>query len=214
MQLGFKTSESYLKEMNAVAQEFNQKISDQGIAWLSFQGSEIGNIPPGFTTVGFTNIGLPEFYVSGLTLQALSNPRLINMVNFIINLYHVNKTNTELTNKEPYQLMDCVNIINGIIIQEDLVKDFVAFPVNADRHLYGQGILLRHWGKVTNQLDQIKVVQLHWATDGEFPMTSTKDQLLLDWQPFGWKNTGSSIYDISTEKLVENSIAHNHSFIN
>jgi len=177
----FLTSEHVRSQVASALEQLASRIDAFGFAvWPLINDDEHG-IPAGFLTVGFTKIGLPEFYVSGIPAYGKEGAEIIKNLRELHAYAHDNSLSTNA--------LDFCNSVN----MRNAVDDKPLYqwrPVDADRLLYGQATILRNWVEsvgLTSLVQGIQIVHRN-SPDVDFPMYSTPNQLLLDWVPFGTKH--------------------------
>ncbi len=139
-------------------------------------------IPAGFYTIGFTRIGLPEFYVSGLPAHSAHADEIIKNLKELYS--YARDTAMGIS------AMDLCMQVNMVETDENLIKAYQWRPVDPIRMMYGQCLTLRNWADSVGLTELVSGVQIvHRESEQvDFPMTSTPNQLLLDYVPFGCKS--------------------------
>lgn len=138
------------------------------------------NIPYGFYTIGFTNVLLPEIYVSGMYVNDDNFRQLYPFLKSLYSFLTMNGCALQPAG-------EVCKLINDQLVLSGLHNIFQARPVDAERMLYGQCLTLRNWAKQHDLLDAVQGIQIvhKGVDDTSFPMVSTPTQLLLDYVPFG-----------------------------
>ena len=167
-----------------IEQHLNQvrtRLDVFGFAIWPFVPDPEHGIPAGFCTIGFTRIGLPEFYVSGIPGNSGRAEILIASLKEL----YAHARDNGITHKA-FDLCMEINMLEPI---PDEIVCYQYRPVDPTRMLYGQCLTLRNWAEAEGLLDKVQGIQIvHRSTKTQdYPMVSTPDQLLLDWVPFGTK---------------------------
>lgn len=166
--------EHYLEQVRARLDVFGFAI------WPLNPDPEHG-IPAGFCTIGFTRIGLPEFYVSGIPGNSAQADKLISNMK---ELYAYARDTGQT-----YRSFDLCMEINMSTVVPDEEIGYQYRPIDPTRMMYGQCLTLRNWAESEDLVDQVQGIQIvhRRAGENQFPMVTTPEQLLLDWVPFGTK---------------------------
>lgn len=164
------------KEMAEIIKSVKSRIEVFGFCVWPLNPDTANGIPAGFCTIGFTQVGLPEIYVSGIPAHSDEANKLIDKLK---TLYEWSRHSQHTINA--YSLCKCIN--------DEALENEPAYqwrPIDPTRLMWGQGTTLRYWAdsvELTHAVQGIQIV--HLDENNLFPMTSTPSQLLLDWIPFG-----------------------------
>ena len=167
-------------EIKETLLDINDKLDRQEFIVKPLYGSVSDGIPYGFYTIGFSRFNLPEIYVSGIA---------VNDFNFQMIYPHIKAFQGFLT-MNGFGLRTSQEVamaMNKELANTEIGPFFQVRPVDAERLLYGQAQVLRYWLDEQNHRAHAKAVQIVWRnpTDIDFPIESSKNQLLLDYVPFG-----------------------------
>lgn len=175
-------SHVYRDQVDNAIEQVNSRMDVFGFAVWPLSPDPEHGIPCGFTTIGFTRIGLPEFYVSGIPAHHRDAHELIAKLR---ELYSYAKDTVLAI--EPMDLCMQVNMERSV---DEQPSAYQWRPVDSERLLYGQCSTLRHWAESAGLLEMVTGIQIvhRPQPDADFPMVSTPQQLLLDWNPFGSKS--------------------------
>lgn len=175
-----KPSHLLKAEITETLLDINDKLDRQEFIVKPLYGQASDGIPYGFYTIGFSRFNLPEIYVSGIA---------VNDFNFNILYPHIKSFQGFLT-MNGFGLRTSQEVamaMNKELANLDIGAVFQVRPIDAERLLYGQAQVLRYWLDEQQHREHAKAVQIVWRnpTDMEFPIESSKNQLLLDYVPFG-----------------------------
>lgn len=176
-------------------QKIKQRLDTLGFCVWPLNPDPENDIPPGFYTIGFTRIGLPEFYVSGMAPYSDEARRIVNQLQELFE--SLADANTQLLAGEL-----CKDINEGNPLEPGYIPLYQYRPVDATRLMWGQALSLQTWAKAENLVDKVQGIQIvHRDAQGNFPMMSTPNQLLLDWIPYGavkYKPLMEALKDVAT----------------
>lgn len=174
----WKTSEKLQQDIAVVLEDVEAKL---GV--MEFLINPLGSdhqIPYGFHTVGFTKVLLPEIYVSGMAVNDIGFRQLYPFMKALFTYLTVNGCAMHPSG-------EVCKVINEQFELADLHHFFQARPVDVERLIYGQGLVLRYWLDAHGYREGAQAIQIVWRENNEqdFPVVSTFSQLLLDYVPFG-----------------------------
>lgn len=169
------------QQIEDAIEQVKARVDVFGFAVWPLTPDPMHGIPSGFITIGFTKIGLPEFYVSGIPGHHADADALIQKLRELYS--YARDTALGITPMDLCMQFNMEQLPNGA------ASAYQWRPVDSTRLLYGQCTTLRYWAEAVGLLDLVTGIQIvHRPTaDADFPMVSTPDQLLLDWPPFGSK---------------------------
>lgn len=169
------------EQIASAVQNVKDRIDIFGFAVWPFTPDNEHGIPPGFSTIGFTKLNMPEFYVSGIPAHSKQADEII--VGLREMYAYARDTATSIS------AQDLCNQINSTPTPEGRIGVYQWRPVDPVRMMYGQCTTLRYWAEdvgLTSLVSGIQIVHRPSA-EADFPMVSTPMQLLLDWIPYGTK---------------------------
>lgn len=169
------------EQIASVIQDIKNRIDVFGFAVWPFTPDPEHSIPPGFSTIGFTKLNIPEFYVSGIPAHSKQADEIIISLRELYAYARDTATNISA--------QDLCNQINSTPTPEGRVGVYQWRPVDPTRMMYGQCTTLRYWADdvgLTSLVSGIQIVHRS-SEEADFPMVSTPMQLLLDWIPYGTK---------------------------
>lgn len=175
-----KPSHVLKEEIIETLLDINDKLDRQEFIVKPLYGQASDGIPYGFYTIGFSRFNLPEIYVSGIAVNDfnfnLLYPHIKGMQQFLTMNGYGNKSSSEVA-----------MAMNRAYATTEIGPFFQVRPIDSERLLYGQAQVLRYWLDEQNHREHAKAVQIVWRnpSDMEFPIESSKNQLLLDYVPFG-----------------------------
>lgn len=178
---GSVKSKSVLKqEIVEVLLDINDKLDRTEFIVRPLYGDSRDGIPYGFYTIGFSRFNLPEIYVSGIAVNDFNFNMLYPHIKTFQGFLSLNGFGAK-TSQEVAMAM------NKELADTEVGPFFQVRPIDAERLLYGQAQMLRYWLDEQNHREHAKAVQIVWRNpgDAEFPIESSKNQLLLDYVPFG-----------------------------
>lgn len=174
----FIASHEFENNISNTLQIINDRIEYFGFSIWPLVGDPHHGIPNGFCTIGFTRVGLPEFYISGVLPHSTEGMSLCQRLK---KLFESVVSNAEFTQVPSIEFCAEYNVL-------DFQDTYQARPVDPTRFLYSQATMARYWAEQESLVDQVTVVQLvHRNDDNHFPYDSSAEQLLLDYVPFGEK---------------------------
>lgn len=177
----FYTSNKFKESVTSIVEQIKGRMDVFGFAVFPLDADKERGIPVGFFTVGFTKIGMPEFYVSGMSSYSDTGN---NLVLKLRELYVLARDTGMVRTAQ-----DLCFEINQDCVEDPKATVTTYRPVDATRMMYGQCTSLRYWAENEGYLDKVQGVQIVHRHDASvpFPVKSTPEQLLLDWVPYGSK---------------------------
>lgn len=177
----FTASHVIHEQITNVVQQVNDRIDVFGFAVWPFTPDLEHGIPPGFSTIGFTKLDMPEFYISGIPAHSQQADEIIKSLR---ELYAYARDTAASISAQ-----DLCNQINSEPTPDGRVGVYQWRPVDPTRMMYGQCTTLRYWADSVGLTSIVTGIQIVHRPDEEsdFPMVSTPLQLLLDWIPYGTK---------------------------
>lgn len=174
----WKSSEQLQIDIKAAVDDVEEKLAKIEFLINPLQADH--QTPYGFHTIGFTKVMLPELYVSGMTVNDLGFRALYPFLKALFTYLSINGAAMHPSG-------EVCKVINEQLEIAELGHFFQARPVDPERLLYGQALVLRYWADRKEIRDDVQAIQIVWreSTDQEFPVVSGMGQLLLDYVPFG-----------------------------
>lgn len=175
-----RSAHLFKRDIKEILEQINDQLDRVEFTVRPLFGQPNDGIPYGFYTVGFSRFNLPEIYVSGIA---------INDFNYNLLYPHIKAMHSWLSQNGygAKTAQEVAMAMNRELANTEIGQFFQVRPVDAERMVYGQAQMLRHWLVDQNHLEQAKAIQIVWRNPGdtEFPIVSSKNQLLLDYVPFG-----------------------------
>lgn len=175
-----KPSHVLKEEIIEALLDINDKLDRQEFIVKPLYGQASDGIPYGFYTIGFSRFNLPEIYVSGIAVNDFNFQMLYPHIKAFQGFLTMNGFGLK-TSQEVAMAM------NVELSKTDVGPFFQVRPIDPERLLYGQAQVLRYWLDEQKHREHAKAIQIVWRnpSDTEFPIESSKNQLLLDYVPFG-----------------------------
>ena len=174
----WKSSEQLKIDVKAAVDDVEDKLAKIEFLINPLQADH--QTPYGFHTIGFTKVMLPELYVSGMAVNDIGFRALYPFLKALFTYLSINGAAMHPSG-------EVCKVINEQLELADIGDFFQARPVDAERLLYGQALVLRYWADKNDLRDDVQAIQIVWrdSTDQEWPVVSTPGQLLLDYVPYG-----------------------------
>lgn len=175
-----RLAQLFKRDVSELLTYINDQLDRVEFVVRPLHGQPSDGVPYGFYTIGFARFNLPEIYVSGVA---------INDFNYNLLFPHIQALHSWLSQNGygSKTSQEVAMAMNRELANTEIGQFFQARPVDAERMVYGQAQMLRYWLEEQQCLDNAKAIQIVWRNPGdvEFPIVSSKNQLLLDYVPFG-----------------------------
>lgn len=175
----FIESARFQQSIEQTVEQIRTRLDVFGFAVWPFMPDPEHGIPAGFCTAGFTRVGMPEFYVSGVDP---SSHKANDLIKRLRDLYdYARDTDLKTTALELCMQVNLQPMEPG----ESTLNQWR--PIDPTRLMYGQGTALRYWAEASGIVDQVTAIQIvhRESAEEEYPMVSTPEQLLIEWAPYG-----------------------------